>query len=213
MPLFMDVHERLPAAVAAADVHRDMRARRGARCLRYWHAAEAGKLFCLVEAPSAEAAASVHHRVGGLQADRIYEVIESEPSLAGWEGNVSDAPFFFINTHKIQAGKADEFRAYAKKYVKLVADEEPQLIGFNLYINEDGTEFSCVQVHPNAASMGRHMEVVQAHMEEAYEYIEAGHDRFHVFGAPIDGLLQALEQIPGSGVSVTTGFAGGFLRT
>lgn len=41
-----------------------------------WTDAEAGKLFCLLEAPSAEAAAAVHLEAYGLLVERFYEVQE-----------------------------------------------------------------------------------------------------------------------------------------
>ena len=40
----------------------------------YWVDQQAGKVFCLVEAPSAEAAHTVHREAHGLVADEIYEV-------------------------------------------------------------------------------------------------------------------------------------------
>jgi hypothetical protein len=42
----------------------------------YWVSEEAGKVFCLVEAPDAETAARVHRDAHGLVADEIYEVQE-----------------------------------------------------------------------------------------------------------------------------------------
>jgi hypothetical protein len=39
---------------------------------------ERGKIFCLVDAPSAEAAATVHREAHGLVADEIYQVAEGE---------------------------------------------------------------------------------------------------------------------------------------
>jgi Protein of unknown function (DUF4242) len=48
------------------------------RYLRYWVDEEAGKLFCLAEAPSAQAAVTVHREAHGLLADRIYQVQEGE---------------------------------------------------------------------------------------------------------------------------------------
>jgi hypothetical protein len=44
--------------------------------LRYWVNEPDGKVFCLVEAPSAEAAATVHREAHGLVADSIFEVQE-----------------------------------------------------------------------------------------------------------------------------------------
>jgi Nickel responsive protein SCO4226-like len=81
MPLFMDVHE-IAGGVAMDDVAKahlaDLRAQ-GAydvRYLRYWVDEENGRVFCLVEAPSAKAAADVHREAHGLVADHVYQVQE-----------------------------------------------------------------------------------------------------------------------------------------
>ena len=81
MILFMDAHT-LEGGVSAADVaaaHQADLATQGAhgvRYLRYWVDEAAGKIFCLVEAPDAEAAAAVHRKAHGLVADEIYAVAE-----------------------------------------------------------------------------------------------------------------------------------------
>ncbi|MBJ7598386.1 MAG: DUF4242 domain-containing protein [Candidatus Nephthysia bennettiae] len=82
MPLFMDVHEALPEGATAADVAHAHQAdlgkqdQYGVRYIKYWVAAGAGTVFCLVEAPDADAAVCVHREAHGLVADRIYEVVE-----------------------------------------------------------------------------------------------------------------------------------------
>jgi hypothetical protein len=80
MPLYMDVHSL--DSVSADDVagahDRDLEVQdaHGVKYLRYWVDEKAGKVFCLVEAPNAEAAATVHREAHGLVADEIYEVTE-----------------------------------------------------------------------------------------------------------------------------------------
>jgi hypothetical protein len=81
MPLYMDVHRNVVGASAqdGAGAHKkDLEAqeRHGVRYLRYWHDAEAGKIFCLCEAPSAAAAHAVHREAHGLVAQEIYQVEE-----------------------------------------------------------------------------------------------------------------------------------------
>lgn len=49
----------------------------GVNYLRYWVDEEAGKIFCLVEAPDAETANTVHREAHGLVADEIYPVAEN----------------------------------------------------------------------------------------------------------------------------------------
>jgi Protein of unknown function (DUF4242) len=81
MALFMDTHN-IEGGVTAADVaaaHQADLATQGPHgvdYLRYWVDEEAGKIFCLVEAPSAEAASIVHREAHGLVADEIYSVSE-----------------------------------------------------------------------------------------------------------------------------------------
>ncbi|WP_439936748.1 DUF4242 domain-containing protein [Nocardia sp. N13] len=81
MALFMDTHT-LEGGVSAADVaaahQADLatQAAYGVDYLRYWVDEEAGKIFCLVEAPDAEAAHTVHREAHGLVADEIYAVSE-----------------------------------------------------------------------------------------------------------------------------------------
>jgi hypothetical protein len=81
MALFMDIHS-LGGAVGKADVERAHAAdlttqeRYGVSYLRYWVDEADGKIFCLVEAPDAQAAASVHREAHGLVADEIFPVAE-----------------------------------------------------------------------------------------------------------------------------------------
>lgn len=81
MPLFMDVHEKIDGltAEAVAGAHsRDLEVQDadGVRYLRYWFDEATGRVFCLVEAPNAEAAHAVHREAHGLVADSITEVQE-----------------------------------------------------------------------------------------------------------------------------------------
>lgn len=84
MPLFMDVHETMPEGAGLADVkgahEADLKVQEehGVKYLQYWVDEKSRKIFCLVEAPSAEAAATVHREAHGLVADKIYEVTEGE---------------------------------------------------------------------------------------------------------------------------------------
>jgi uncharacterized protein VirK/YbjX len=81
MALFMDVHT-LDGPVGIADAAQAHAAdlatqgRYGVDYRRYWVDESAGKIFCLVEAPDAEAAESVHREAHGLVADAIFAVAE-----------------------------------------------------------------------------------------------------------------------------------------
>lgn len=80
MPLYMDMHDLGEVTMAdVAQAHAADLETQGAHdvsYLRYWVDEAAGKVFCLVEAPSDEAAATVHREAHGLVADHIFEVQE-----------------------------------------------------------------------------------------------------------------------------------------
>jgi hypothetical protein len=81
MPLFMDSHD-LHGPVSAEEVAKahaaDLAAqeRHGVSYERYWVDEAQGRIFCLVQAPDAEAAATVHREAHGLVADAIFAVAE-----------------------------------------------------------------------------------------------------------------------------------------
>jgi len=82
MSLYMDMHNSLPNGTTAAEVAEahmaDLRVqeRYGVRYLNYWVDEQAGRVFCLVEAPNADAAHAVHREAHGLVADEIYPVVQ-----------------------------------------------------------------------------------------------------------------------------------------
>ena len=81
MPLFMDVHH-LSDGVAMEDVAKAHQAdlatqgEFGVNYLRYWVDEGKGEVFCLVEAPDADTAHTVHRQAHGLVADEIHQVQE-----------------------------------------------------------------------------------------------------------------------------------------
>ena len=65
MPLYMDHHknlEGLTAEAVAEDHKKDLAVqdKHGAKALRYWFSEDKGEVYCLFEAPNAEAAEAVH---------------------------------------------------------------------------------------------------------------------------------------------------------
>jgi len=81
MPLFLDVHDHVEGLTADAVAHAheaDLKTQEkyNVKYLRYWFNEESGKVFCLVEAPSKEAAMAVHREAHGLVADHLIEVKE-----------------------------------------------------------------------------------------------------------------------------------------
>jgi hypothetical protein len=81
MPLYMDIHT-INDGVKVGDVAKahmadlQTQGKYDVRYLRYWVNEDQGKVFCLVEAPSTDAASTVHREAHGLVADDVFEVQE-----------------------------------------------------------------------------------------------------------------------------------------
>ena len=78
MPTYLDIHD-IPGVKASdvagaheADV--SVQSRFGVNYRHYWVDEEAGKVFCLVDAPNRASAAQVHREAHGLEAHTLYEV-------------------------------------------------------------------------------------------------------------------------------------------
>ena len=83
MPLYMDIHKKVDGvtADAVAGAHAmdlEVQSKYGVNYKKYWIDESSGTIFCLVEAPSKEAAERVHREAHGLVADEIHSVLESE---------------------------------------------------------------------------------------------------------------------------------------
>jgi len=81
MSLFIDIHKHVPGLTkdAVVDAHqKDLAAqdKHGVKYLNYWFNDKTGTVFCLVQAPTKEAAIRVHQEAHGLIPDEIIEVYQ-----------------------------------------------------------------------------------------------------------------------------------------
>jgi hypothetical protein len=125
------------------------------------------------------------------------------------------SPFIFIATNRLKAGQLDAERRRVPGLVEFIEAAEPRLIAFNEYVNEAGDEVTVVQVHPDAASMEAHMEIVRERAMEAYAETLDATVRIQVFGQPTEAILEALRQQAGAGVEISINgeHLGGFTRS
>ena len=113
-------------------------------------------------------------------------------------------PFIYISTWKIKEGGLEDIKRTSSELVKLFEENEPQLIASNTYVNEEGTEMTSIQIHPDSASMDLHMQVLGKvfgeveGMAEAFEFIEA--KSFEIYGQPSANLMEADNQYIEAGV-------------
>lgn len=112
-------------------------------------------------------------------------------------------PFVFINTTAVRHGHLEDFKRGFQKVVELAETEEPRLLHFASYTNEEGTEITVVQVHPDADSMALHMELAAKHIQGSHEVLDHASSHIQIYGEPTEAVLEQIRQLAGSGARVT----------
>jgi hypothetical protein len=124
-------------------------------------------------------------------------------------------PFIFIATNKLKTGKLEAERRRVPGLVEFIEANEPRLIAFHEYANDEGTEVAVVQVHPDTDSFESHMGVVRERASRAYEETLDATASIQVFGTPTETILEMLRRAAGGGVQYTVKqhHLGGFTRS
>jgi hypothetical protein len=124
------------------------------------------------------------------------------------------APFIFIATNRLKPGALEAESRRVPQLCELIEANEPRMLAFNEYADEDGTEVSVVQVHADADSMEFHMGVVREQAERAYAETLEATTSIQVYGMPSPAVLDMLGRQAGSGPSLTIRrrHLGGFTR-
>ena len=82
------------------------------------------------------------------------------------------APFIVRSVSRLHPGKADAYRPVAAEFCRLAEEREPRLLGFHIYVTEDGTSEVVVQLHPDAESMQHHIAVMGEKVRETFAYTD-----------------------------------------
>ena len=123
-------------------------------------------------------------------------------------------PFIFIATNRLKQRKLNSEQKRLPDLIDFIQANEPRLIAFNEYANEEGTEVAVVQVHPDADSMVFHMELIAERAASAYADTIDATTNIQVFGTPSGTVTDMLRRQAGAGVpmSIKPHHLGGFTR-
>jgi hypothetical protein len=124
-------------------------------------------------------------------------------------------PLIFNSRSRVKPGMAEGYRAHIAAATELVESEEPQMIAFNSYESEDGTDFSTVQIHPDADSLDTHFKLYKERlMDRSVEALDTY--EINVFGTPSEAAREFLKQYaahaPGLVLRMLPMHKAGFLR-
>ena len=147
--LFMDVHELgTVKAEDVAEAHKkdlQTQAKYGVNYKAYWVDEENGKVYCLAEAPSAEAASAVHREANGLVAKPVMEVTADKGAWSPTPGKQ-----LFLDVHRLGKGNVTP-EALAEAHRKDLAVQDKYGVKYlNYWLDEETGTVMCLVQAPNA---------------------------------------------------------------
>jgi hypothetical protein len=109
----------------------------------------------------------------------------------------------------IKEGRLQDYKLFASELIAHFEAREPQIIAFNIFTNEEGTEMTSIQVHPDSRSMDSHLKVVDLVLgEDMAQWIKRADflvlKRIDIYGAPSDALLASNQAVVDSGALART---------
>ncbi len=173
--LFLDVHELGKGKVTAHDVAaahaRDLatQGKYGVDYKAYWVDEKEGRIYCLAEAPSAEAASSVHKEAHGLVASHIMEVTSDNMSWAPTPGMK-----LYLDVHHLGAGKVTAKDVAGAHQKDLAVGPKHNVKYLNYWLDAASGTVVCLSEAPSAeAAVAVHRE---AHglIPESIEEVQEG---------------------------------------
>ena len=87
------------------------------------------------------------------------QLAEGRFLVLGHRTNGGSGPIVYIDHSDIHEDSIDELKAGVQQLVDFIDVREPQLITYGFYIDEDAARMTVVAVHPDSASLERHMEI------------------------------------------------------
>jgi Protein of unknown function (DUF4242) len=158
--LFLDVHELGKGKVTAkavAEAHKKdlaTQARYGVAYKAYWVDETEGKIYCLAEAPSAEAANTVHREAHGLVANKIMEVTSDNMSWAPTPGHK-----LYLDVHHLGPGKvtAKDVAEAHKKDLAIEAKHDVKYLNY-WFDRNTGTVMCLTEAPSTEAAIAVHRE-------------------------------------------------------
>jgi hypothetical protein len=102
-------------------------------------------------------------------------------------------PFIFMSQSLVKEGRLEDFKKALREMAQFVETNEPRVVAFEAYLNDDETEVTGVQVHPDADSMAHHMQVAFEKIMEFDQLLDT--KSVEVYGTPNDAVRQMMEQV------------------
>ena len=77
-----------------------------------------------------------------------------------------------IDSSEVNEGKLEDLKTSMNELVEFAKMNEPNMIAYDVYFNEDGTQMTVLQVHPDSASAEFHMKISGSRFSRFVEFVK-----------------------------------------
>ena len=99
-------------------------------------------------------------------------------------------PLVYVDTSEVREGALEELRGGIRELVEFVDANEPQLIAYNIYLGDDGSQMTVVHIHVDSASLEYHLDVAGPVFRGLADLITLSSIR--IYGEPSEKALRQL---------------------
>jgi quinol monooxygenase YgiN len=96
----------------------------------------------------------------------------------------------YVDTSNVREGALEELKGAIQELAEFIEANEPQLLAYNVYINDDGSQMTVMHVHADSASLDFHMDVAGPRFERFAKLVTLS--SIHVYGEPSERALTQL---------------------
>lgn len=101
-------------------------------------------------------------------------------------------PIVFVDRSDIHEGKLEELRAAVGELAAFVEANEADPVSYQVYFSDDDRRMTVVQIHPDPASMERHMEIAGPVFARFADLLTLR--TVDIYGSPSDKVLDQLRR-------------------
>lgn len=99
-------------------------------------------------------------------------------------------PLLYVDTSDVRTGALEELKEAIKELVGFVESNEPQLLAYNVYVSDDGSQMTVIHAHADSASLEYHMDVAGPAFGRFADLLRLS--SICIYGEPSDRALRQL---------------------
>lgn len=101
-------------------------------------------------------------------------------------------PIIYVDTSEVRPGCLPDLKQAMQDLAAFVEANEPQLVAYRVYFNDDGTRMTVLHVNPDSTSLRTHMDIAGPKFPPVGAFIHML--SIDVYGRPDDALVERLRE-------------------